>query len=299
MQLADKWLDYEVRAHSDSDVNVFTSYVHLTRLVLTGLPSGDVPVVLTPLTALKELGLEGSLDHSLVDVLHQAAGMSQLRSLQLEGWGGYTAEETGDMAGVEWQQCLAQCTQLTSLGLLVVEEDEAAVEHLCVVALQQLTGLRCLTVLAQLLLCEQGMWLPALTQLTCLCVELTETEAEQASARNCEEMYPATAQWLLGQVQQWPPQLQQVVFQLEHMCMMGFHSITPMRWQFGAAPGNRQITAWLEESDQSAARWARPFCPCPHLRGVWELQGPVQSRPWHLVRGPTYDMTGSEQQCGW
>jgi hypothetical protein len=280
VHLAHKLVDYEVQVGFQGHVGVLTSYVHLTRLVLTGSLPAEFAAVLPALTALQELGLQCSLRCNVVDVVQQVAGMAQLRSLQLDG----CVDDVAEVAS-----CLAHCRQLTSLGLLVTALDKPAGEPPYIGALQQLTGLRRLTVYGQLLLCQQGSWLAALSQLTCLYVQLSGEEVIPAEITALGEwaMQPAIAGWLLEQVQPWPAQLQQVMFELEHY--FGHASIIPQHWQFAAAPGGAQVTVWLEECDLSARRWARPLLPCPHLPGVWELQGLIPGRAWHMVGGPTYE----------
>jgi hypothetical protein len=84
------------------------------------------------------------------------------------------------------------------------------------------------------------------------------------------------------QIEQWPPSLQQVVFWVESAYFI--EKFVPMCWQLPASgPSSAHVTAWMELQDKSAAGWSRPFRPCPHLPGLWELQGPAQGRPWHLV----------------
>jgi hypothetical protein len=41
----------------------------------------------------------------------------------------------------------------------------------------------------------------------------------------------------------------------------------------------QKVAIWMEQHDSSAASWSRPLRPCPHLPGVWELQGRAQGRP--------------------
>jgi hypothetical protein len=96
----------------------------------------------------------------------------------------------------------------------------------------------------------------------------------------------AMAQQLRQQVQAWPASLQQVVVLYDLQLDEDFFHSTrfkPECWQFNsAAPGGGQFSVWLEEDAEShedvidmAPGWARPFSPCPHLQGVWELQGEV------------------------
>jgi hypothetical protein len=105
---------WEVFTHSGHNTSVFTSFVHLTRLVLCGgLPRG-ADDALAALTGLQELGLAlayGDSDSGAVALVQQAAGMGQLRSLQLE-W--YHDDDPTQLANR-----LSQCKQLTFLVLLV------------------------------------------------------------------------------------------------------------------------------------------------------------------------------------
>jgi hypothetical protein len=286
--LGDSLVDYEVFVE-DQDVGMLASCVHLTRLVLCeDLPEGTADA-LAALTGLQELGLRGPVEDSTADVVQQAAGMAQLRCLQLVGYGEYSAELAPG---------LAQCRQLTSLVLLVgargqldgpyqLDDDEPLVS-----ALQQLPGLRCLTVRERLVLFQQGAWLAALTALTCLSVQLDyrvvpraarwppTSRQEDREAQQLQQTYHAAAQQLVTQVHEWPVGLQQVVFWTDGEAYG--QRFKPMSWQL-SAPGRTQVTAWLEQQDKSAPGWARPFRPCPHLPGVWELQGEVDGRPWYLV----------------
>jgi hypothetical protein len=261
---------------------MFASFVHLTRLVLCSSDTlEETAAVLAAPTALQELGLDTP---HLAYGVRQAADMAQLRSLQLDG----LVEEPAEVAA-----CLAQCTQLTSLVLLVIASDQVHANSSWASALQQLTGLQRLTVCEQFVAYDQGRWLAALTALTRLCVDLGEEimrhqGQNRSNTAQLRQGYHAAAQQLVAGVVHWPVRLQQVLFWAVHI--HNTDSFEPMCWQFTpSAPASMQVTAWLEEKDQSAPGWARPFRPCPHLPGVWELQGEVQSRPWHLMNGPFYD----------
>jgi hypothetical protein len=278
--LASKLVDYE-ESVTDQDPGALTSYLHLTRLVLTGQVPVGTAEALAALTGLQELGLHGLVTTSTAGVVQQVAGMAQLCSLQLVGSG---------MSPVVVGPCLAQCTQLTSLVLLVEGPGDPDAASDLASTLQQLTGLRSLAVHEQLVGCEQGGWLEPLTQLTSLCVTLRKVPALAGPARyTCEDTRKytmqhihATAQRLMEQMQlqAWPMQLQQVTFLASPKISM--YRCGPMCWQ-QAAPGGAQVTVWVERQSVVAPGWTRPLRPCPHLPGVWEVQLPVQNRPWHLV----------------
>lgn len=262
-----------VRHH---DLDVLTCLTRLTRLVLfVDLPEGVADAV-AALTGLRELGLQGDAGdpRNLVNamgVVQQAAGMAPLRSLQLDGWG---------HAGEECASCLVQCTQLTSL-LLPTECVDAGT---WVSAVQQLTGLRCLTLPEQLVVHEQGAWLAPLTALSRLCV----AELKDSKGTPWQDRYHKKAHAIAQQVQQQAVGLQHVVFWIDgdDNSAPGF---APMCWQLAPAAGvSGQVTAWLEQQEGCALGWGRPFCPCPHLPGVWELQGQAEGRPWDQVGGPRW-----------
>jgi hypothetical protein len=268
------------------DQGVLANCVHLTRLVLGGdLPEG-MPNVLAALTGLRELRLW--FDHSegaTAGVVEQVARMAQLRSLQLEGWGGGPK-----VLGPSLQQC----TQLTALVLLVYGSKGSS-HGSWVPALQQLTELRRLTAYEDVVMDAQGTWLAPLTQLTRLCVKLSVLAAQpeqgergripfvkEIPAEQRMPGYHAAAQRVIAHIQQWTAALQQVLFCVPRGISPA--SIVPMCWQLPASGAGRpNVTAWLEERNASAPGWARPLRPCPHLAGVWELQGPAPGRPWDLA----------------
>jgi hypothetical protein len=225
VHLAPSLVDYELYV-GDQDVSVLTSFVHLTRLVLCGeLPEGTVDA-LAALTGLRELGLQYEGGKHLADVVQLAAGMASLRSLHLVGYG-------GSKATAELVSCVAGCTQLTRLVLLVrgVDTEVYPYEGPWGPTLQQLTGLRCLTVNGYELACGQGSWLAPLTALTSLCLELDrhmrfsvaeddsdsgqDDEGETHQQHHPMQEYQAKAQQLLALVQQWPRRLQRVVLSLD------------------------------------------------------------------------------------
>jgi hypothetical protein len=300
--LTAKLVDFEVCVEKHGISNL-TNFVHLTRLVLHGIPPEGTAQALAALTGLQQLGLQGGGDSRAAGVVQQAAGMAQLRSLQLD----WCNDEPSALA-----LHVAQCTQLTSLVLLVQDLYQQVAAYPWAPALQQLTGLQCLTVHEQLLGYEQGAWLGPLTQLTSLCVRLDdealaeqewdeqsdeaeEGEGDQEEDDLCKVFKEADCRTMLSvrtkaeelvaqlqlQLQPWPTGLQQVMFWVGSRL---FHcgSCEPMCWQ-QAGPSGGQVAVWLEAQGTMAAGWARPLRPCPHLPGVWELQGPAQSRPQYQL----------------
>jgi hypothetical protein len=281
LHLAPSLVDYDVFVDGQ-DVSVLASCQHLTRLLLNWeeeLSQGTAEA-LAALTGLRELGLSGRMGHNALMIMQQAAGMAQLRSLQLDGF---------SEKGSELCTCLAQCTQLTSLVMLAFDGGSCGP---WVSAVQQLTGLRCLMVREQLLAWEQGRWLAPLTALTRLYAQLHEIhgapywgedkQLQQQSQQHRMQVYQSRAQQLLAGVQQWPGKLRTVIVQPRDHYVS--RCLKPMAWQLTpVAQGSVQVTAWLEGQNSCAAGWARPLRPCPHLPGVWELQGRAEGRPWHLV----------------
>jgi hypothetical protein len=267
---------------------VAVQLVQLKRLVLvtgSGLNLGTAEAV-AALTGLQELSLQGCVsDGAAVEVVEAAAGMAQLRSLQLRG-GMVDPDELGAL--------LERCTQLTALDLAVCSipdfNGDLALAFLAVP--QQLTGLRRLTVPVELLAHEERAWLAPLTALTRLCVTMTDAvlpaeqrpfligDAEQWRQWLQEALtLQAKVQELLQQVAVWPASLQQVMFWVPNVYPRLEKRVRPSCWQYTPpAPGSTQFDVWFEVGGPSgdasvASSWARPFRPCPHLPGVWELQG--------------------------
>jgi hypothetical protein len=254
--------------------------VHLTRLVWDwgGGPSAEAAEALGSLTGLHELSLDGNMGSApAAAVVLQAAGLPQLRSLQLKGG----AESQGEVSAA-----LAQCTQLTSL-FLELSKDWGK-PYLPVP--QQLTGLQRLTVPWDLMRQEADAWLAPLTALTRLCCDTTvgglllpgEWPGLFAThpRQQLGPLHRAKAQEVLQQVQVWPPALQQVVVWMDQR--LAVQGIAPRHWQHTpSALGSAPFTVYFEEgnrsgSGQAAQGWARPFSPCPHLPGVRELSNEVQ-----------------------
>jgi hypothetical protein len=253
--------------------------VHLTRLVWQwgGMFEGTVEA-LAALTGLQELVLEGSMPFGPVaDLVQQAAGLPQLRRLQLAAGSESLEEVTAS---------LAQCTQLTSL-LLALRTHWGAPY---IPVPKQLTGLRRLTVPWKLLQQEAGAWLAPLTALTRLCLDtahealLPPEEWPGIGAEAQHQLGPlhqAKAQEVLQQVQGWPPALQQVMVWVDKR--LANKGVAHLSWQHTpAAPGSVPFGVFFVEGDrfgssQVARGWPRPFSPCPHLPGVRELRGQVQA----------------------
>jgi hypothetical protein len=247
--------------------------VHLTQLVLswasdTSIPEG-ITAAIAGLTGLQQLSLEGGLGgegRPLESVLEQVAGMSALRSLQLQG--SLQAEEAP-------MPCdgLAHCTQLTALTLLVRAQDSHPQgDDGCIHVLQQLTRLCRLAVPSAVVVHAAGAWLASLSHLTCLCVQLPRASSEWDYPR-------AVVEGLVCQVQGWPALMQQAtraVMQSPDSAGSG-----PALWQFTpAVPGATLVHLWVEEEDWAAHGWSQPLKPCPHLPGVWQLQGRPQGSCW-------------------
>jgi hypothetical protein len=276
---------------------------HLTSLMLNGalfLDDGaaeaDDGAELAPLTALQELALCGLCGESAVSFVQQAAGMAQLCALHLEG---------SVFGAEEMSASLAQCTQLTSLVLLLdvvdnsdSDSDTADSQHRIAAGglsflpvPEQLTGLRHLTISKNALLEGGGGWLGALTQLTSLHVVLPKIDACRRPACNAlgrahlqvqeqqETGYVAAVKEQLQQVVGWPASLQQVVLWVHPEASIGVCKT----WSFfPPGAGSRQVTVWYEQQRGTAKGWARPFSPCPYLPGVWELQGEVAGSNWQV-----------------
>jgi hypothetical protein len=263
--------------------------VHLTELTLSWayeMPESMAGTIAT-LTGLQSLRLHTHAIPNTVACIQQAAAMPKLRHLDL-----YLTAHTNTALSA----ALAACTQLTSLSLSlsylpsrppglgsVQMPDDAPV----VDAVQQLVGLRCLTVRAGVLEQGAGAWLAPLTALTRLgVIQLHRSRAESdvqsaVMAAGHFSVGPHTQQhWcrmvacrLLESVQVWPPGLQQVVLLGWGAGCHGVQgAIKPSGWvhtpsDAGAAP----LNVWLERESEALPAWPRPWHPCPHLPGVWEL----------------------------
>jgi hypothetical protein len=281
LQLGAKVVEYQ--ASELPHVSVTTGLVHLTRLVC-GAHNQGITGVLAAAPDLQELVLgsdgEGPASILAAGVMQHVAGLVQLCHLHLNC-------HVSDPAA--FSSSLAQCTQLTSVGLLIPGAHVYGAETFnpMLGALQQLAGLRCLTVSPGVLELEAGAWLAPLTALTRLCVKLAD-HPDELCWYDCllpdeyqpegweATQYPSACR-LLGQVQVWPAGLQQVVYWAAKA--PGTRGNMPQRWEhIPAAPGSAPICVWLEETgpfrSESVARgWARPWRPCPHLPCVWELLG--------------------------
>jgi hypothetical protein len=126
--------------------------------------------------------------------------------------------------------------------------------------------------------------------LTRLCVDLPSNKApwvykEAKDAPQQAMTVPDMVQELLQQVQEWPASLQQV----EVWVSSDDTGAKRMCWQHTpAVPAGGRFTVWVEQREGKAAGWTRPLRPCPHLPGVWELQGQPQAV------APSYTMVTSE-----
>jgi hypothetical protein len=268
-----------------------TGLVGLTRLEL----QGEMPARVAALTEiqLQELALRASDSVSLVKAARLASRVPTLRHLQLQS----TALNETWAQEMLWAS-LEQCTQLTSLHLAISMSYTSTPPFLAVP--QQLAGLRCLRVPAQLLEQEAGAWLAPLTALTRLCLdlpsrmlqhwcgELPQVVFKKPLAVEYSDFNPVVVQQaaqqvqegaqgvkavvteVLQQVEEWPASLQQVVVQVSSGC------VGPKRMSFQFTPegsAGGPFAVWVEQQEGEAAGWARPLHPCPHLPGVWELQG--------------------------
>jgi hypothetical protein len=311
LQLAPLLTDLQVLRMAD--VQSLSDLAPLTRLVLYVGPGGRAADALAALTGLRELDLGQCNGSDLAAAVEQAAGMPALRSLSVKG-------STQDPAALS--SSLGQCTQLTRLGLLSkvrsednydsdsaedsdFSEDSSDADDAdqlpaqvntgpLVLALQQLTGLRCLTVHPQLLEHEAGVWLGSLTALTRLCVQLPDyfpvqpryppaqpdpdvwreaPEGARPEGAWLGQRNEAEARSLLQWVQVWPASLQCVVFWMAPVSYKWRHTlICPKTWEHSiGGRAQRSIQVWLELPGEAADGWSRPFRPCLHLQGVWGL----------------------------
>jgi hypothetical protein len=285
----------KVTAHSGYTAAAHcAAMVHLTSLRwrLPGCvdTSEVAPIVqaLAALTGLQELELSGLADNTAIPLVQHIAGMASLRSLQLRGE--VTADEEEGL-----HDSLAKCTQLTSLALgfrvRAAPGGNIGFRRELPVPLQ-LTGLQRLSVRHELLQqgLEGGCCLVDLTQLTRLHVlkpdEMygdsppvwdTWVAATDEGRQQIREQYMPGVQQQLEQRVGWPASMQQVVLDMpEHPDIkdLSIHcgTFTPV------TPNSRQVTVWLEPRRGMARGWARPLRPCPHLPGIWELQGEVEDR---------------------
>jgi hypothetical protein len=258
LQVAPKVTEFELEAGYGSVLAV-RKLVNLRRLKLHWREQGPVPAgtgrALAALTGLEELQLSGGDMHIAVQL---AAGLPTLRRLVLSVRPG----------SEDLTSSLGQCTQLTSLKLVGNDYDRTS-------PLEQLTGLRCLDVPALLLEQESGAWLAPLTALTQLHVSLTHAQFWVHAAIPIQEGASeadlvVAVQKHLSNVHAWPASLQQVEF----TWYGGSGNIQPRSWRFGpTATSSAQFNVWVEQYHGTALGWGRPLRPCPHLPGVWELQG--------------------------
>jgi hypothetical protein len=168
---------------------------------------------------------------------------------------------------------LAQCTQLTALTLLVGVRSPDAEGAASCVPVPRLLRLRSLVVPAAAVEWEEGVWLTALSQLTCLRMRLRPYK------------YPCLARLAMVEgpvchVRGWPGILQQVL-----AAGLAGEGFTAAVWRFPpAVPGAQPVSVWLEEEECAPHGRSRPLVPSPHLPGVWELQGSARGSCWSRSR---------------
>jgi hypothetical protein len=279
-------------------VEVLPQLKHLTLLMLSwrdathGMPEGTVEA-LAALTGLQALKVEGDMeDASMGQVLQQVADMSALRSLRLAGNVGYGTHLLGE--GLE------QCTQLTALELMVLINPPGGPyarrrgpRHF-VPAPEQLTGLRRLAFPGDLLVTDDGVWLAPMVHLTSLCLRVWPGPVRYA-----------VVEGPVCRVQDWSDVWEEVVdagnaageeelFATLQRVNANGHRVAvfggwggplytappqtpvPTHWQVTpAVPGAAPITVYTEEEEWLGHGRSQPVMPCPHLPGVWELQGEV------------------------
>jgi hypothetical protein len=271
LRLAPKLTGY---VHNSSmDLGAVPQLEHLSNLQICncwgGVPEGTAEA-LCQLTGLQHLSLEGGLQggadgEDTADVLQQVAGMGALRSLRL--WG--HVEDPSQLSS-----SLACCTQLTALTLLVQLGQgpiPATGPHVSVP--QQLTRLRRLVVAAPMVEHEGGAWLAPLSHLTSLCIRLC-IRVRWSYTNLC-----AMVEGPVSQVRCWPAILQQVKRGAQERDDIG--SFKRALWQFTpAGQGAAPVHLWLQHVVDASHGWSHPLCPCPHLPGVYELQGRVEDANW-------------------
>jgi hypothetical protein len=274
LRLAPKVTEYEVFVCQGVGFGVLFQLPGLTRLALNfamRAPPEGIADAVAQLTGLQELSVCGFADDGVGSVVQQAAGMSKLRRLQLDLY--------------EWRSAavassLGQCTQLTSLRLVLWGSAAVSQPPKYVSALQQLTGLRCLTVDAPLLLAQAGAWLAPLSNLTRLVAKVMRPADLGAVCPGFDDgwSHPATrlVPVLFDKVRTWPAGLHTIVL-LGGARMSGYEASSLVEHPAGGSGAG--ITVWLavDWGDRSAQGPARSFRPAPHLRHVWELQGPFDS----------------------
>jgi hypothetical protein len=266
LQLAPKVTECHLRPRNGSLAGL-GQLVNLKQLAIDwgdSMPAGMADA-LAALTGLQHLSLTGQ---GLPAAVQLAAGVPTLRHLQLGSMSGQAVHVPALI------DSLGQCTQLTSLALLDSR-------YKCAPAMEQLTRLRCLAVDAELLsdVAEAGNWLAPLTSLTRLCVALVDvigilstslsgSHIPYAPGQEGNRSVMSDVQHHLSVITMWPASMQQVVFRVS-----GSINLKASCWRFGpTAPGGAEFGVWVEDPAGLAPGWARPFRPCPHLPGVWELQ---------------------------
>jgi hypothetical protein len=259
-------------------VGVLPQLVHLTLLQLSWLGEGEgggpdmpegIPEALLALTCLQALRLDGAMEGERLEVvLQQVAGMSTLRNLQLAGilYSGADRLTSG----------LQLCTQLAALLLIVLIDNRAPGEDWDFANLrfapvpQQLTGLRRLNINDKVLEYDNGVWVTALSQLTCLWVPFwSRGPCRLVEGPLCQVRdWGAVRRQLQARCGQDEPPLASDGTACASQRTSGAHwQVTP------AEPGAGAVRVFTDLSHAGS----QPLVPCPHLPGVWELQGELEA----------------------
>jgi hypothetical protein len=298
------------------ELEVLPQLTHLTLLMLSwrdatsGMPEGTAEA-LAALTGLQALDLEGDMEgRPMEEVLQQVSGMEALRSLKLGGslvdaLNGHESFTYASLSGG-----LELCTQLTSLRVMVKLGNPYRRRQAprFVHAPVQLTGLRNLALPGDVFEYDDGASLAPLSHLTSLRLRVWPGPVRTALVEGpVSQVHDWRAVWRqVGRTDRDAVQLQ-LLDALEAAqssggaCFMttGMGSLaaapptvtTPTHWQVTpAVPGGAgPIRVYTEEDMWQVHGWSQPLVPCPHLPGVWELQGEAQEGGWSRSRAQWYN----------
>jgi hypothetical protein len=266
LQAADLINEYAPSSDMLVPVDVLAQLTGLTHLTLKprggSLPEGTADAI-SMMTRLQDLCVEGTVGDDMAAVVQQAAGMSKLRTLRLDG-------RVDDPAQLSCR--LAGCTQLACLVMSARGPDGSE----CAAVPPQLTGLTCLGLTAYGLVRGGGTWLAPLTQLARLHVFLPDkpdekltfvtTHGQVGASPESEQL--GMAEGLVQHVPEWPASLQCVKFWVTR----GGSARLPRRWHYlPATQGAARITVWLDAAGSKSFCSNADVSPCPHLPGVWEV----------------------------